>query len=69
MSRRPSQKLLLRTLYAWQPLSREPLTENDAEEILCNTLALADLLKEIDENVTKNYESTLCSQRSSNSPR
>jgi len=43
-----SKEFIQKTLDVWQPYSKEKLTEEDAREIIENTVALFDLLGELD---------------------
>ena len=45
----PSQELLEKTIKVWQPHSKEPLTMEDAREIVVNTCNFFNLLIELDE--------------------
>lgn len=40
--------MIKETIEHWQPYSKEKLTEEDAREIIENTVALFDLLNELD---------------------
>lgn len=44
----PSQALLDKTIQCWQPLSKVPLTSEDAREIVANVCGLFNLLAKLD---------------------
>jgi hypothetical protein len=48
-----TQKMIRETMDCWQPYSKEKLTEEDAREIIENTVALFDLLDELDRKYNK----------------
>lgn len=43
-----SKELINLTIQEWQPYTDEPLTEDDAREIIQNTVTLFELLAELD---------------------
>ena len=51
-----SHALIDQTIQVWQPVSAMELTESDAAEILDNTVALLDLLAELQEKYGQSQE-------------
>jgi len=48
-----TKEMIHETIVHWQPYSKEKLTEEDAREIIENTVALFDLLDELDREQNK----------------